>query len=45
MLDICHVFGAAYDVRFNPGKYNLIHFPRLITAYMVHVLIIFTLIV
>ena len=26
MLDICHEFGAAYDVRFNPNKYNLLHF-------------------
>ena len=26
MLDICQEFGPAYDVRFNPGKYNLLHF-------------------
>ena len=26
MLDICHEFGTAYDVRFNPNKYNLLHF-------------------
>ena len=26
MLDISHEFGAVYDVRFNPDKYNLLHF-------------------
>ena len=26
MLDICHEFGTAYDVRFNPDNYNLLNF-------------------